>query len=339
MLTGKVNPESASSSSHTGGGAFRYVRLRKAAPTGKHPRMNTVRRFLHAADPIHLLRATLTVLGKALTRLWGRDVMLYVGGVSFFALLAVFPGLALSIGLYGVFLSPERAALEAEQLARAMPVGARSLFQDELQRLAHTPLSTIWSQNGFALVIGAYAAHRGFKALLAGLTFIHEEEEQRGFFGFNLMALIVLISAFVLLAVASGVFLFFRLLASTLDLRPLAGVSWFFSEWTWASVAVTLAMTLIYRYAMSRKPTPWGASVMGGISASLLCLFASWASAFYVEKVVSLGATYGSVAAIIVFLIWLSWNVNAIFFGGALATETEIALAEQASFKAGPAEN
>ncbi len=301
--------------------------------------MSALRRFLDAVDPVHVARATLTVLGKALSRLWGRDVMLYVGGVSFFSLLAVFPGLALSIGLYGVFLSPERAAQEAENLARAMPAGARGIFQDELQRLAHTPLSTIWSQNGLALVIGAYAAHRGFKALLAGLTFIHEEEEQRGFFGFNLMALIVLISAFVLLAVASGVFLFFRLLASTLNLRPLAGVSWFFSEWTWASLAVMCAMTLIYRYAMSRRPTPWGASAVGGVAASLLCLFASWASAFYVERVVSLGATYGSVAAIIVFLIWLSWNVNAVFFGGALATETEIALAEQAKFKAGSAES
>lgn len=301
--------------------------------------MTALRRFLEAADPIHLARATLTVLGKALSRLWGRDVMLYVGGVSFFSLLAVFPGLALSIGLYGVFLSPERAAQEAENLARAMPAGARGIFQDELQRLAHTPLSTIWSQNGLALIIGAYAAHRGFKALLAGLTFIHEEEEQRGFFGFNLMALIVLVSAFVLLAVASALFLFFRLMASALDLRPLAGVSWFFSEWTWASVAVTAAMTLIYRYAMSRKPTPWYPSLIGGVSASLLCLFASWASAFYVERVVSLGATYGSVAAIIVFLIWLSWNVNAVFFGGALATETEIALAEQAKFRAGSAGN
>jgi membrane protein len=32
------------------------------------------------------------------------------------------------------------------------------------------------------------------------------------------------------------------------------------------------------------------------------------------------------VATVVVFLIWLSWNVNALFFGGALATEMEIAL-------------
>jgi membrane protein len=53
---------------------------------------------------------------------------------------------------------------------------------------------------------------------------------------------------------------------------------------------------------------------------------ASWASAFYVDQIVQLGATYGSVATVVVLLIWLSWNVNAVFFGGALATEVELAL-------------
>jgi membrane protein len=63
----------------------------------------------------------------------------------------------------------------------------------------------------------------------------------------------------------------------------------------------------------------------------LLCLFMSWASAIYVEQIAHLGATYGSVAAVIVFLIWLSWNVNAVFFGGALATEIELAMENEAT--------
>jgi membrane protein len=36
---------------------------------------------------------------RAFARSWGRDVMLYTGGVSFFALLAVFPAIAILIGL------------------------------------------------------------------------------------------------------------------------------------------------------------------------------------------------------------------------------------------------
>ena len=72
------------------------------------------------------------------------------------------------------------------------------------------------------------------------------------------------------------------------------------------------------------RPVAWRASITGGVAAALLCLFMSWASAFYVEQIAQLGATYGSVAAVVVFLIWLSWTVNAKFFGGALATEIEL---------------
>lgn len=277
-------------------------------------------------DPVHWLRLTASTLGKALTRLWGRDVMLYVGGVSFFAMLAVFPGLSIIVGVYSLVADPAAAAHQAEVMARLMPEGARSLFAEELGRLAHAPLRAVSAQSGLALIIGGYASHRGFKALLAGLSFIHDEDAPRGFLGFNLMALLVLIAAIMLLAFLSGVFLYLRFISAAFDLKPLQGVPWLFSEWTWASFGITLAMSLIYRFAMSSKPVAWPASVIGGGSAAVLSMFMSWASAFYVEQVAHLGATYGSVAAVVVFLIWLSWNVNAVFFGGALATEIEIAM-------------
>lgn len=277
-------------------------------------------------DPTHWVRGGVEILGKALVRLWGRDVMLYVGGVSFFVMLAVFPALAIMIGVYGMLADPARAAAEAEVITHLMPAGARNLFDAELLRLLQAPSEAISAQSGVALIIGAYAAHRGFKALLAGLSFIHDEDRPRGFVGFNVMALLVLIAAFALMSFTSALFLGLRLISATLGLRPLAGVSWLYSEWTWTSFSLTLGMSLIYRFAMSSVPVDWRAAILGGGSAALLCLGASWASAFYVEQVAHLGATYGSVAAVVVFLIWLSWNVNAVFFGGALATEIEIAL-------------
>jgi membrane protein len=184
------------------------------------------------------------------------------------------------------------------------------------------------TQSGLALVIGGYAAHRGFKALLAGLSFIHDEDKPRGFVGFNVLALVVLIGAFAALGVVSAAFFGLRVLGLAFELRPLRGVSWLYSEWTWASASLSLGLSCIYRWAMSSKPVAWRASLLGGMAATILCLGASWLIAFYVEEVAHLGATYGSIATVIVFLIWLSWNVNAIFFGGALATEIELALDE-----------
>jgi membrane protein len=277
-------------------------------------------------DPIHWLRIVLAILGKALARLWGRDVMLYTGGVSFFVMLAIFPALAIGMGLFSLLSDPARVAQEGEALSRLMPAAAQLIFQNELMRLATAPARSVSLQSGVALIIGAYAAHRGFKALLAGLSFVHDEDEQRGFVGFNLMALAVLIAAFALMAVISVVFFGLRIMGETFDLRPMRGVSWLLSEWTWGSAGMMLGMSLIYRFAMSRRPVAWRASLMGGAAAAALCIGASWGLGFYVEQIAQLGATYGSVATVVIFLIWLSWNVNAVFFGGAFATEVELAI-------------
>jgi membrane protein len=267
-------------------------------------------------DPLHALRVVVRTLLRALVRLWGRDVMLFTGGVSFFVMLAIFPALAILVGLYGLLADPAQAAQEGEALSRLMPVGARDIFRNELLRLTTTSHATVSTQSGLALLIGVYAAHRGFKALLAGLSFVHDEDKPRGFVGFNVLALVVLIATFLGLGVISALFLGLRVMGSAFDLRPLRGVPWLYSEWTWASAALS----------MSSRPVDWRASIIGGLVAAALCLGASWAIAFYVEEVAHLGATYGSIATVVVFLIWLSWNVNAVFFGGALATEVEQAL-------------
>lgn len=277
-------------------------------------------------DPVHGVRVVLTVLGKSLTRMWGRDVMLYTGGTSFFVMLAIFPALAILIGLYSLLSDPARVAEQGEYMAQVMPEAARLIFRDELVRLSQAPHETISLQSGMALLIGGYASHRGFKAFLAGLSFIHDEHKPRGFLSFNFMALVVLIAAFGLLGMLSAVFFAFRIAGETLDVRPLRGVLWLYSEWTWASAGMAGGMTLIYRWAMSRDPVDWGASILGGATASALCIFASWGLGIYVEQIAALGATYGSIVTVVIFLIWLSWNVNALFFGGALATEVEIAL-------------
>ena len=67
-----------------------------------------------------------------------------------------------------------------------------------------------------------------------------------------------------------------------------------------------------------------------GVTGALVTLTASWLCAFYVDKVAKFGATYGSIAAVVVLLIWISWNVNAVFYGGALATEIDLVLDEHA---------
>jgi membrane protein len=254
---------------------------------------------------------------KAFTRSWGRDVMLYTGGVSFFALLAVFPAIAILIGFY-------KAVLSIGQVSE--PTAARAIFHQEIERLANASARTVSAQSFFAVVIGGYAAHRGFKALLAGLNLIHDESEPHGFFKFNLLAFFVALAAFLLFTVVSGAVVTSRLLEHTGpgNVQPTGGALPL--EGLWPALGLVIGLTMLYRYAMShRTPVAWGPSIAGGLVATVMSTVSSWLCAIYVEQIAPLGATYGSVGAVVVLLIWLSWNVNAIFCGGAFATEMEIA--------------
>jgi membrane protein len=281
-------------------------------------------RFEIDHHPALWVGAAVRVLPKALGRLWGRDVMLYTGGVSFFALLAAFPALAIMLGVYSLLLTPAEATAQANAFAHVLPGNAQALFEGELQRLAHAPSRAVSVQSGVALLIGLYAAHRGIKALIAGLSFIHEEDAPQGFVGFNIMAFLILLASLFLMSILSALFLAVRLMATTLHFVPLRGVHWFYSEWTWALLGLSLGLTLIYRYAMSTKPVAWHASVIAGVAAALLSMGASWGIAFYARQFSHFGAMYGSITAVVVMLIWLSWTVNAMFFGAALATEIEL---------------
>ena len=275
-------------------------------------------------DPTHWVAAVVRVAGRSWRRSQNRNASLYVGGVCFYALLAVFPALAILIGLYSITYTPDQAAAQAEAFSHLMPPGPQLLFEQELTRLAHAPIRLVSAQSAVAAAIAFYASHRGVKALLAGLSLIHDEPKPRGIVGFNLLALVVALAGFALMALISSAFLTVRVAATTFDVRPFSEHSWVFSEWTWASIGLVLGLTLIYRYAMPSKPVVWRAAVIGGASAAALVMVSSWVGAFYIQQFTHFGATYGSVTGVVVFLVWLSWNVNSVFYGGAVTTEMEI---------------
>jgi membrane protein len=277
------------------------------------------------AETLTFVRASVLLARRSFLRIWGRDCMLYTGGVSFFALLAVFPALTILVGLFSLLAPTSQVESWAAALVNLMPLQAQDLVQAELDRLAGAPRTAVSVQSVAALSIGLYAAHRGFKALLAGLSFIYEEEKPRNFVQFNLMALLVAVGAFALLAASSSAFLTVRVLSSTFKLE-LLGQSWLNNEWTWESAGLVGGFALLYRYAMASHAVSWRASIVGGAAAAALSILASWACAFYVGRIANYGATYGSVGAVVVFLVWLSWNVNAVFYGGAVATEMEMIL-------------
>ena len=73
----------------------------------------------------------------------------------------------------------------------------------------------------------------------------------------------------------------------------------------------------------------WRASVIGAGTATLIWALAARGFTYYVADLADFRATYGSIGAVVVFLMWIYVAAYAVFFGAALATEAEIEINER----------
>ncbi len=258
----------------------------------------------------------------------GRDVMLFAGGVSFFGLLAIFPGVVIAVSIYGAIAQPEDVAAVVFKLTELMPPQARATVVDQMRNLTQTPRSILSVHGLFAFLIAFYGAVRGVKALLAGLNRISTSEDIRGILSFNLLAagltLVAIFAAFVASVLIVSLPVILRSLIGVNQLHPVLG-----NVWLWAGAAMFLSVALLYRFAMAAGRVRWRPSLVGAGAATLLWISAAGLFAYYVSSLADFRATYGSIGAVVVFLMWIYVAAYSVFFGAALATEAEIELEER----------
>jgi membrane protein len=92
------------------------------------------------------------------------------GGVTFFVLLAIFPGLAGLISLYGLFADSGAIAQHLDGLGGIMPEGGLQILRDELQQLTSQPPQKLGLATAGSLAISLWSANGGIKAMFEGLN-------------------------------------------------------------------------------------------------------------------------------------------------------------------------
>jgi membrane protein len=267
------------------------------------------------------------VVVAAISRSMARDVMLFAGGASFFGMLALFPALALAMSVYGLVFSIADAEAQFARFAEIMPVGAQDFVLDQMSRIADAPIAALSVQGAIALAIALFAAARGAKALIAGLNHLAEDKDIRNVLHFNLLAMVaVLIGGGLLTAANLAVLIVPVVLRGAMEFLGLEALDFgfFINEWSAAGVTMFIALELLYRITMRRREhaVGWRASTLAALIATLLWLGLSKGFSTYVSEVIDFGI-YGSLGALVVFLLWIYWSAYAVFFGGALAIEID----------------
>ena len=109
-------------------------------------------------------------------------VLLVAAGVTFYALLALFPATAALVSLYGLFADPSTINEHLRLASGFLPEGALEVIGDQVKRIASQKGTLGFTFVG-TLALALWGANAGTKAIFDALNIIYKEREKRSFIG------------------------------------------------------------------------------------------------------------------------------------------------------------
>jgi membrane protein len=250
-------------------------------------------------------------------------VSLAAAGCAFYATLALFPAISMLMSVYGLVFDPVSVEPQLQVLAGLLPRPAFALIDARVHELV--------SQSGGNLSIGLligfllafWSSATGTKSVLSAINVAYDVTEQRPILHFQAiglaMTMIVVLCA--VLGIAGLLFLPVAIAAVGLSSHT-AGLLHIASLLMLVGFFAT-AIGLLYRFGPSRRPPPDPRIKPGVVLATVLWLIASELLSFYVSRIGSFGATYGSLGAVVGVMLWFYISAYAVLLGAELNARLE----------------
>lgn len=269
---------------------------------------------------------------QILRRAWkesGRDnVGLLAGGVAYSAFLALVPSLVAAVLVYGLVSSPEDVARQVQEVGSALPEEAQTLLTEQMERIASAPQQGLSIALVLALALALWSASAGVAGLVGALNLVYDEIDERNFVKKRGLALGLTVGALVFVAVAIALVAVLPAVMNAVGLGMAATVAVQVVRWVGLVLAFVVALAVLYRVAPDRDSPRFRWVTPGSVVATVLWVIASIGFSVYVDQFGSYADTYGSIAGVVVLLLWLFITAWVILFGGEINAESELQTAK-----------
>jgi len=249
----------------------------------------------------------------------------WAAALTYYGVLALFPALIALISIIGLVGASASDPL-LDNLTELAPGPAQEIATNAIQTISENQSSA-----GFALVLGLlgaiYSASGYVGAFGRASNAIWEVEEGRPFWKLKPWQFLITTAMLIMLSIcAFAVFVtgpVAETVGNVIGVGDEALVVWDIAKWPVIAFVVSMLFAFLYWSAPNVEQSKFRWITPGGILAVLLWLAASGLFAFYVSAFSSYNATYGALAGVVVFLVWL-WITNiAMLLGAELNAEVE----------------
>ncbi len=263
-------------------------------------------------------RRVIVFLQRLRADLTKRRIIAVAAGVAFYSLLAVFPGIAALVALYGLIADPAMIARHLDAVASVVPGGAVQVVGDEITRIAEHSSRTLGLALLGGLAVSLWSANGGMKAMFDALNVVHGVEERRGFLRLNAVSLGLVAVEILFALIALGAIVAYPAIANAVGAEGPIEVIASAARWPLLFVGVALSLALVYRFGPNRPNPRWRWITWGSAVASVAWLAASGLFSWYAAHFGSFNRTYGSLGAVVGFMTWLWISAIVVLIGAEL---------------------
>ncbi len=276
----------------------------------------------HARHPGAIpLRGWSDILQRTWKEFQEDHITLVAAGITFYSLLAFFPGLAAFVALYGLFANVQDARDQLLTLAVILPPDTVHFIGDQMIQVAAAHPSSLSAAFASGLILSLWSANGAAKAIFLGLNIAYEETEKRGFIHLTLITFTFTIGllAFFIVLLAAAVAVPAALVLFGYEAQQLTQGA----VWPVLALAIWGAVTLLYRYGPSRERARWRWASWGAAFVTLIWILASWAFSAWLGSFAHYDRTYGPLGAAIGFMMWTYLSAVIVLAGAELNAEME----------------
>ena len=201
-------------------------------------------------------------------------------------MLAIFPAIIAVVTVYGMVADPAQVGSQVGEFAKSLPAGADQLLTTQLESVTSAGRQSLSIGLVVSLPAVLWSGSSGVQGLVKGLNLAYDERESRGFVKLRGLSLLLTLGAIL-------------------------------------TAAVAIALAVLYRFAPDRASPRWRWVSGGAVVALVLWLLGSIGFSWYVDNFGKYNQTYGTLAAVIILLLWLFLSAFVVLLGAELDAETE----------------
>jgi membrane protein len=246
--------------------------------------------------------------------------------LTYYGVLSIFPAMVALVSLLGVIGQGDAATRAILSILQDVAPGSTiDVIRGPLAQFANSPAAGFALVAGIAIAIWSASAYVG--AFSRAMNRVYEIGEGRPIWKLKPQQLLVTIVALVLVLVVAIILAVSGpvtdAVGSALSIGETPRVIWSIAKWPLLALVVILIIAILYYATPNARQPKFRWLSMGALLALIVLAVATLLFGLYVANFSNYDRTYGSLAGIVVFLLWL-WIANlALLFGAEFDAELE----------------